>query len=70
MLLMYPCLKRNSASLYLDDSPIAVHKLSNEKGKVITDPSHRRRFQTKKDKLSEIENSNWLIITQGVPLIN
>ncbi|SFB36254.1 hypothetical protein SAMN04488072_11935 [Lentibacillus halodurans] len=60
-----------SISLHPDGSPIAVHKLSNEKGRIITDPTHRRRSQTKRDKLvkqvteqlAETEDSIWLIMT-------
>lgn len=40
-----------SIFLHPDSNPIAVHKLSKEKGKVITDPAHRIRSQTKRDKL-------------------
>lgn len=60
-----------SISLHLNGSPIAVHKLSKVKGKVITDPKHRQRSQTKRDKLAEQvmekltnkEDANWLIKT-------
>ena len=62
-----------SISLYPNDSPIAVHRISNERGKVITDPKHRRRSQTKREKLTEEvmekladqDNSTWLIKTLG-----
>src|SRR5699024_5161177 len=37
-----------SISLRPSDNPIAVHEISKEKGKVITDPKHRRRSQTKR----------------------
>src|SRR5699024_8755915 len=55
--------------LHLNDSPIAVHKLSEEKGKVVTDPKHRQRPQTRRDQLKEAvmdrladqEDSIWLI---------
>lgn len=60
-----------SISLHPDGGPIATHKLSEEKGKVITDPKHRQRSQTKRDKLAEqvmdelaeTEVSTWLIQT-------
>ena len=60
-------------SIYLhpNSSPIAVHKLSKEKGKVITDPLHRQRSQTKKDRLAEqitkeladTNDAAWLVMT-------
>lgn len=58
-----------SISLHPNGNPIAVHKLSKEKGKVITDSKHRQRPQTKRDKLAEgivekladQEDSIWLI---------
>src|SRR5690625_3425221 len=58
-----------SISLRPSDNPIAVHEISKEKGKVITDPKHRRRSQTKRDSLAEEvmdklanpEDSAWLI---------
>ena len=60
-----------SISLRPSDNPIAVHEISKEKGKVITDPKHRRRSQTKREKLAEEvmekladpEDSSWLIKT-------
>ncbi len=60
-----------SISLHPDGSPIATHKLSEEKGKVITEPAHRQRPQSKRDKLAEqilehlanTEDSTWLIKT-------
>lgn len=60
-----------SISTYLEGDLIATHKLSEEKGKVITDPKHRLRPQTKRDKLTEQvieklvepEVSTWLIQT-------
>jgi len=60
-----------SISLRPGDKPIAVHEISKEKGKVITNPKHRRRSQTKRDKLAEEvmekladpEDSAWLIRT-------
>lgn len=60
-----------SISLHPSDNPIAIHEISKEKGKVITDPKHRRRSQTKRDTLAEEvmerlgdwEDSNWLIKT-------
>lgn len=60
-----------SISLHSNGSAIAVHNLSKEKGKVITNPKHRQRSQTKRDKLAEEiiekltdqENSAWLIKT-------
>src|SRR5699024_9052928 len=42
-----------SISIRPSDNPIAVHEISKEKGKVITDPKHRRRSQTKRDSLAE-----------------
>ena len=58
-------------SLESKGNPIAIHKLSEEKGKVITDPKHRQRSQTKREKLAEEimqkladkEDSIWLIKT-------
>ncbi len=60
-----------SISLHPNGNPIGTHKLSKEKGKVITDPTHRQRSQTKREKLAEqvmkkladMEDSNWLIKT-------
>ncbi|MDX8047252.1 hypothetical protein SH601_14880 [Gracilibacillus sp. S3-1-1] len=60
-----------SIYLHLNSNPIAKHKLSKEKGTVITAPDHRLRTQTKKDKLAQDilnlldnpEDSNWLIET-------
>ncbi|MED3648814.1 IS21 family transposase, partial [Halalkalibacterium halodurans] len=60
-----------SIALHPNDNPIAMHKLSEEKGKVITDPMHRQRSQTKKEKLVEkvmeeladMEDTTWLIKT-------
>src|SRR5699024_439184 len=58
-----------SISIRTSDNPIADHEISKEKGKVITDPKHRRRSQTKRDslaeevmdKLADPEDSAWLI---------
>ncbi|WP_240378207.1 IS21 family transposase [Bacillus piscicola] len=58
-----------SISLHPTSSPIAVHHLSKEKGNIITEPTHRQRSQTKRDKLAEqvmehlavMEDSTWLI---------
>lgn len=63
--------ERLRISLQSNGSTIAVHKLSKEKGKVITNPKHRQRSQTKRDKLAgqviekltDKENSAWLIET-------
>jgi len=60
-----------SISLHPNGSPIAVHKISKEKGKIITNPNHRGRSQTKREKLAkqitekldETEESKWLIKT-------
>src|SRR5699024_1073627 len=58
-------------SLGPGDKPIAVHEITKEKGKVITNPKHRRRSKTKRDilaeevmeKLADPEDSAWLIRT-------
>ncbi len=58
-------------SLHPNGNLVAVHKLSEEKGKVITDPTHRQRSQTKREelaeqvkgKLADTEDSTWLINT-------
>jgi len=58
-------------SLRSESIPIAVHQLSKEKEKVITDPKHRQRSQSKRDRLAEEimeklanqEDSIWLINT-------
>lgn len=60
-----------SIALERNGSPIALHTLSKEKGEVITDPKHRQRSQSKRDKLAEqvtkqladTEISTWLIKT-------
>lgn len=71
----YLAISEQSLSISLhpngSDKPLAVHKISKEKGKVITDPKHRQRSQTKREKLAEEvkerlanqEDSIWLIKT-------
>ncbi len=58
-----------SIFLHPNSKPIAKHKLSKDKGSVITDPDHRKRTQTRKDALAQeivnllanSEDSEWLI---------
>ena len=58
-------------SLQVDSPPIASHLLSEIKGQVITDPSHRQRTQTKRDQriaqvyeaLDDTELGTWLVDT-------
>ena len=69
----YVSVSEDKLNIYLhpNGNPIAVHNISQEKGKVITDPKHRQRSQTKRDKLGEQvlesltdrENAIWLIKT-------
>lgn len=67
----YVSVTEASLSIFLhpNGGAIAVHKLSEEKGQVVTDPRHRQRPQTKRDQLAEEvmdklvdqDDTTWLI---------
>src|SRR5699024_10315928 len=58
-------------TLQPDSLPVASHRLSERKGQVITDPSHRHRSTTKRDQrmtqvfeaLDDTELAAWLVDT-------
>lgn len=60
-----------SISLQPDTQPIASHQISEIKGQVISDPSHRQRAQTKRDRqiaqvyetMDDTELAAWLVDT-------